>query len=299
MKKNISSFILLAVVLNEVCGTDNSIQKNTGGKKQCLEAPVKSMFLARDEQEFDSRADLDNSATVKAAIAAKELVPLPYIEGIEANNTDANIKNGRFIDYTLKKGIRGSNYRFDLSVCTYEALKTYVNSGYNRVYRVTTEGEVSCEVLPNGKVKGEKITSFLLGLRNEATDDDVPFTNIQLKYEKDNHSVLKPSFDWAPLEGIFDVVLKLVSASATSIKFKAISECTGDTITSLVSGNFQLLDAAGEAHASSFVAADADGVYELTGTGFANNFTLGLNGVVTQAEIMYETPEVLVISGIA
>jgi hypothetical protein len=296
--KKLNHFFLLAVVLNEVCGTDDSIQKNTGGKRQCLEAPVKTILLAKDDQFFANRAALDVKATVDAAIAAKQLVPFPNIEGIEPNNTDANIKNGRFTDYTLKAGIRGSSYRFDLSVCTYEALKSYVNSGYTRVYRVTTEGEVTCEIMADGTIKGEKITSFLLGLRNEATDDDVPFANVLLKYANDNNSIVKPAFDWAPLEGIYDVVLQLVSASATSIKFKTIIECTGDTITSFVSGNLQLLDD-GEVHASSFVAADADGVYELTGTGFENGFTLGLNGVVTQANIMYESPEVLVISGIA
>ncbi len=291
--KKLNHFFLLAVVLNEVCGTDSSTQKNIGGKKQCLEGPVKSIILAKDDQSFANRAALDVKATVDAAIADKSIVPLPYVEGIEANNTEANIKNGRFTDYTLKAGIRGSNYRFDLSVCTYEALKSYINSGYTRVYRVTTEGEVSCEVMEDGTIKGEKLTSMLLGLRNEATDDDVPFTNLLLKYDSDNFSIVKPTTDFVAIEGIYDVLLTIVSASATSVKFKASVECTGDSITSFEDADIEFLDASGAAYTHSFVAADADGVYELTGTGFTTGFTLGLDGVVTKVDILYETPEVV------
>lgn len=294
--KKINHFFLLAVVLNEVCGTAETAPKNIGPKKQCLESPIKTVLLARDDQSFANREALNTKATVEAEISAKKLIPLPFIEGIEANNTDANIKNGRFTDYTLKAGVRGSNYRFDLSVCTYEALESYINAGYNRIYRVTTEGEVTCEVLDDGTIKGEQLTSMLLGLRNEATDDDVPFANLLLKYADKNFSIVKPTFDWVALEGIYDVVLTQVSASATSIKFRAAVGCTGDAVTSFVQADFELLDASGDAHVFTLVPADGDGVYELTGTGFASEFTLGLDGVVTQANIQYETPEVLEIT---
>jgi hypothetical protein len=39
----------------------------------------------------------------------------------------------------------------------------------------------------------------------------------------------------------------------------------------------------------SFVAADANGVYELTGTGFVTGNVVDLNGVVSQTEATYES----------
>lgn len=293
--KNLIPIILFAVV-SEVCSTGGGAgQRNLGGKKQCLEGPAKSIFLAKDDQSFANRAACDDKANWLSEIAAKKLVPLPYIEGIEANNTETARKEGRFTDYTLKDGTRGSTYRFDLSVCTYDALKTYVNSGYTRVYRITTLGEVSYELQDDGSIKGESLTSFLLGIREEAKDDDVPYTNISLKYEQDNFSIMKPPFDLNPTEGIFDVTFTQVSASATEIKFKASADCTGDQITSFLTANVELLDASGSAHTHTFVAADSEGIYTLTGTGFADDFTVGLIDVVTQANIMYETPTPMVV----
>jgi hypothetical protein len=60
----------------------------------------------------------------------------------------------------------------------------------------------------------------------------------------------------------------------------------GMKITSLVDANVTLKDSAGAAIAHTFLAADANGVYTLTGTGFVNGL-LDLNGVVSQTEASY------------
>ena len=60
-----------------------------------------------------------------------------------------------------------------------------------------------------------------------------------------------------------------------------------------------LLDGTGDAHTHSFVDADENGVFELTGTGFADNFTLDLNGVVQKTEATYESKGALTVAGIA
>ena len=100
------------------------------------------------------------------------------------------------------------------------------------------------------------------------------------------------------MEGIFDVQLAQVSATATTIKFTASAGCSGGgaLVTSLIAANIVVKNAAGAIQTVSFVTADANGVYTLTGTGFANGHTVSLNGVVAQTTIMYESPEPLVVT---
>jgi hypothetical protein len=96
-----------------------------------------------------------------------------------------------------------------------------------------------------------------------------------------------------------DVDLKLVGTpTATSIKFTADAGCAGDVVTSLENANVLLLNADGTAKSHSFVGADANGVYELTGTGFANGMTINLNGVVAKTEDSYESTGALTVAGI-
>lgn len=101
------------------------------------------------------------------------------------------------------------------------------------------------------------------------------------------------------MNGIFDVTLALVSASATSIKFTVDAGCAGDVVSSLETANITLKTALGAAVIHSFVAADSNGVYELTGTGFVNGLVVDLNGVVAQTEASYESTAALTVSGIA
>lgn len=286
----------MAVVINEVCGNENSQPKNIGKKQQCLEAPVKTFALAKEGFAFESVDDAKDIEKWKLAIQNKDIVPFILVEGIEANNTEASIKNGRFKDYTLKEAVRGSSYRLDLSICTYAAVKSYENSDYTRIFRITADDEVTAEVQDDGKVKGEALSSFLVGIRNEATDADVAFANVLLKYKSDTFSILKPGFEASELEGIYDVALTQVSASATSIKLKVTEQCTGEVVTSLTADDFEVRDAADALVTVSFVAADSNGVYELTGTAFATGYTVDLVGVIVQTEDLYESTGPLTIT---
>jgi hypothetical protein len=110
---------------------------------------------------------------------------------------------------------------------------------------------------------------------------------------------IKPTWDTeTQLQGIFDLHLEQASATATTIRFKASSGCSGagELVTSLVAANIIVRNLAGQVQTVSFVAADADGIYTITGTGFATGFTVSLNGVVAQTTIMYELPEPLKIT---
>tara|TARA_R110002096_G_scaffold36129_3_gene101302 strand:+ start:1358 stop:2221 length:864 start_codon:yes stop_codon:yes gene_type:complete len=283
-------------LINEVCSTSGTT-KNMGGKDQCLEAPVKTFFLAKDGFAFASLAAMKLEANWNTAIAAKNIIPLPNIEGLELANTEASIKEGRYKDYELKEAVAGVKYRLDLSMCSYEALKSYKNSEYKRVFEVTNEDEVTGDVQADDTIKGRKISSFIIGVRNQATDEDVPYVDVSLKFEKDTYSVIKPSFELSDKEGIFDVGFALVSATSTEIKVTATTDCSNSLVNNFTSGDLTVLDAAGAAQSlTSTSVADASGVYTIVGTGFATGFTVGLNGVVVQAGINYESPDRLAIT---
>lgn len=286
------------MVVNEVCGNESTAPSNMGGKKQCLEAPVKTTVLAKSTYSFASKTAMKDEANWNTAIAAKNLVPLPNIEGLELANTEAVLKTGRYTDYELKEGVAGVQYRFDLSICNYEALKTYKNSDYTRVFQITNSEEITCDIQTDGTVKGRELSSFIVGLRNDATDDDVPFVNVNLKFTNDVFDIVRATFDATELEGIFDVTVNIVSASATEIKFTLTTACSGAQVTSMEDADIILNDNTGSAHTRTFVAADSAGIYTLTGTGFANDFTVGLNGVVTKSGTHYEAPTVATLSGI-
>lgn len=284
-------------MINEVCGGAEAAKpKNIGGKLQCLEAPVKTFALARETFSFPDVATSKTEAAWRTAIENKDIVIFPYVEAITANNTEAVIKNARYRDYVLKEGVSGSTYRMDLAICTHEAVKSYETSEYTRIFRISANDEFTADVQSSGAVKGEAISNFNVGPRNEATDDDVPYTEIGIKYRKDTHDILVAGFDLSELEGVFEADFQIVSATSELIRFKAFAGCSGSQITSFLSADLQLLDETGAVASSTFVVPDAQGIYEFTGTGFASGYSITTDGVIDKLELFYENTEPVIIT---
>ncbi len=281
-------------VINQVSGSATSIPQNMGGKKQYLEAPVKTVILAKDTFSFANIAAVKLVANYKTGVTAKGLVPFPNVEGIELANTEESIKNGRYTDYTLKEGVAGVKYRFDVSVNSYEALKSFRNSEFTRVFEITEAEEVTCDVQDDGTVKGRKMTSFLVGLRNQATDADVPYADVNIKYDDDVFDILRAEFDATDVEGIYDVNLEIVSQAAGEIKVKATVE-SGSSVTTLVQADWKFVqDSDGLEEAITGSSYDAaTGEYTLTAAAFETG-KLSTDGVIQQAEITYEAASVTV-----
>ena len=189
-----------------------------------------------------------------------------------------------------------------LGACSHRALASY-HGKKMRVYEFTDAQEIKACTPDGTKVRGQLVT-IEVGKMVDATDEKPQYTPVTLTYEdykefENGPVVLKPTWSHIELQGIFDIDLELVSASATSIKFKASAGCSGDDAVKLFeSADIILLNASGAAHTHSFVPADSEGVYELTGTNFANGFKVNLNGVVQKTEATYESTGALIISGI-
>ena len=278
----------MTVKYHEV-GNTASTPINIGGSKQVFEAPTRKIALVKEGFSFTDLALAKLENGWDAGIVAKNIVILPELnDAPEAANIEAVYKEGRYSKPKLKDGQEGWNYKVPCSIKTYEAIKSYEESGYTRFFQITSDGEVSCDVHSDGKIKGRELSSFTVGARVGSTDEDTGFCMVGVVYENDTYSIIKPDFDVVEKEAIYDVQFVVSSATSTEIKGSLVDRATGFKITSLASGDLVVKDGV-STHASTFTAADSDGVYTLTGDAFVTGFTVGTNGVVSQVGTNYES----------
>jgi hypothetical protein len=273
------------------CAQEGVQNRNTGAKEQCLEGVVIRHALASDEQEFATVEAAKTLANWKADIASKDIIPLYEIEELAVADTEDTFFEGREKRYKTASGKKIRTFNCFLGLCSHNALKSY-NGKKMRIYEFTDAQEIKA-ISPDGsKVKGQLVT-IEVGKRVDAMPDKPAHTPVTLTYADFNEfendgAILKPTWSQIELNGIFDVEISIVSASATSVKFTVDAGCAGDIVTSLENADLTFKKPDGTPVTHSFVAADANGVYEFTGTGFATGDLVGLNGVVSQPEADYE-----------
>lgn len=284
------------------CSQADAQTLNTGAKEQCLTAPVVRYALAETDQEFATAESAKTLADWRTAEAAKTIIPLYEIEALATADTEDTYYEARK-KYKTKNGKKIRTSEVHLGACSHRALASY-NGKKMRLYEFTDAQEIKACTVDGVKVRGQLVT-IEVGKMVDATDDKPQYTPLTITYEdykefENGPVVLKPTWSHIELQGIFDVELTLVSASATSIKFTASAGCSGDDkVKSFEDADVTLVDASGDAVTHSFVVADADGVYELTGTGFVNGLVVNLNGIVQQTEATYESTGALTVSGIS
>lgn len=282
--------------ITDNCGDIAVNVLNSGGKKQCVPKPVDSLVMAKEDFRFDDYDAAKLQTNWDTALEKKDIIPLYLIEEFEANNTEEQVYEGRHRDYQTDPAVKGVNYNHIIGDCSYEVLKSLRNSGYTRVFRVTSDGSFMAQIMPDGKVAGEPISSYSVGILNDSEIGGKPQNaDITIKFKDYTKSTITPDFDLKNYEGIYEVVFVQVSATASSIKFKAVTDCGTMAITNLEDADVKLLDAQGNPESGTFVVADADGVYEYTGTGFASGLQITTDGVVDKTDIYYENTNPLII----
>lgn len=290
-------------VIIELCKSSEKKTRNTGANEQCFEGILERPFVAKKGFEFATIAEFKSLTAWRTAIAAKNMVPLYDAYEVASANTEAsNFESGNFT-YETAPAIKKTQFECFLGFCSHRALKSFKNSEYTQLFEYTKgQGLIGVDA-GDGKVKGQELSNINVGIRNIATKDKPAFTTVVFTYKdynelEDNPVAVIPTWDTTDVPGIFDVNLELVSASATSIKFKALFGCGNDLLTSLILADIILKNASGATQTFTLTPADSNGVYELTGTGFANGHTLNLNGVVTKTNFMYEAESILRIAGL-
>lgn len=278
------------------CKNKKKAKKNTGAKEQCLEGLTIKTAVHVPGFYFESIADAKDKAKWDAAVALKKVIPLYEVEELASGNTEDTVFEGRRNQFITSEGKKISSYNSFLSLCSHSALKSYHKSELG-LFEFTEDGAIKGVINDDGTVKGQSIV-MNVGKRIDPLADRPASTGVTLNYKdfnefEDDGAIFRPE-GWGAddIYGIFDITLNQVSATSSEIRFTATSGCAGgdEEITSFLAAAFVLKDATGGTETVSFVPADEEGVYTLTGTGFANDFTLALNGVVTQTGTSYETP---------
>lgn len=281
-------------MVNELCNSGSKKTRNTGASEQCFEGLLEIPFLAKKKFRFATLESSKSLAAWKAAIANKDIVPLFDAHAVAQANTAAKkFEEGNFSHIT-DPAVKKTKMECYLSFCSHRALKSYNDSEYTQVFEFLKGGGIVCVDAGDGKIKGQDLSDLYVGIRNIATKDKPPFTEVEFTYKDYNELeespvIIKPDWDKTDLYGIYDVKLILVSASATALKFKAVTGCGSDLVTDLVTADLTLRTSTGTVITPTFVAADTDGVYQYTSvTAFGDNCTLAVKGVVTKPEIFYE-----------
>lgn len=296
-----NKFICL-LIINELCGTATKKPKNTGHRgAQCLEGVMEKVALGKSGFRFDTVATFKDKTVWREEIAAKNIVPLFDAYVVTPANTEATSYTTGNFNYETAPAVKITTFESYLGFCSHAALKSYAGTEYDQVFEFNNDGSLVGVYVDGGKVKGQNLKDLNVGIRSIATSDKPSTTVVRLTYAdynelEDNAVVVKPDWTHNDLGGIFDIELTQVSATSTEIKFKALWDCGTAVVTNLVAADVVVKDAAGVVQTVSFVVADANGVMTVTGTGFATGYTLEIDGVIIQTEIIYEGVAPLVIT---
>lgn len=295
----------MAVSKSELCDNTVKVVKNTGQRGlPCLEGTLIKGAVAKQDFRFATFASFKTLADWNTAIANKDIIPLYDAYEVADENTEATkYETGNF-SYETSPAVKKTGFESYLSFCSHAALATLRGSEYSQMFEFNSDGSVVGIYDDDGvKIKGQDLKDLNIGIRNRATKDKVPFTKVIATYRdfkelEERYAVAKPtSWTAADVDGIYDVILEQVSASSTSIKVRVKEECSGAKVTTLVAGDFIVKDNTGATETVTFVPYDADeDVYEFTGTGFVDDFTVQLDGVVVAGELKYELLEVLIVA---
>jgi len=283
------------------CGSKKTSYKNTGAKKQCTLKKTVRYAVAVKGFSFDSIADAKDKSKWDAAVKDKKLFPLYDAEEYAIADTEAAYWEGENtrLETTPAKKVR--TFRSILGLCSYNALKSF-DGQEMQAFEFTTDPGVKAVLTADGKVKGQTVT-LNVGRLQDATAELPQNAVVTVNYKdfnerEDNGADLRPEWSYIELYGIFDAFIDIVSASSTEIKFTISSGCgSGDELVhGFLAANVEVRDASGALVTVSFVAADPDGIYTVTGTGFAAGYTISLNGVVSIEDMNFETPDPSVIA---
>lgn len=278
------------------CGTKKQGFRNTGAKKQCFLKKTVRYFVAVKGFKFSTIEDAKDIVKWNQAIAEKKVFPLYDAEEYAIADTEPTYWEGENTRIETSTGKKIRTFRSMISLCSYFNLKSFDGQEV-QVFEFTTDPGFKAVSTANDEIKGQTAT-INVGRLQDTTSDMPQSTVITVNYkdfnERENNGVdLRTEWNYLELFGIFDAFINVVSASATDIKFKVLAGCGSgdDIVTEFKSSDVEVRDTSGAVVSVSFVEADSEGIYTVTGTGLTTGYTIGLKGVVSIDDMSFETPE--------
>ena len=283
--------------LIKINGVTASATKNTGVAKEVLEGATIRYALTRGDFEIslDDAKSLTNWNTAKRS---QHVVPFGSIEAnLEASNTEATYYEGRTIKLETKAARKGKKATHHLGIHSHAAYKSYEDSEYTRVLEFTDDGYIKGVLTPDGKLQGQLLSNYNVGIRKDATFEAPASTDIEFIYSnyrdfEENGVILEPDFDLEDYEGIYTVLLEVVGTpTATELVVKATERSAGTPVIGLAQADFEFLKEEGTAQSVSGLTAN-ENTYTLNGTGFVSGTIATV--VVEKTNIMYQADKVTV-----
>ena len=274
----------------ELCNIQKT--RNTGSNEECFQLPIERIAVAVGSFRFDTKEAAKLKANWDAAVLAKNVVVLYNAYEVTPNNTDAILYESGNFSVETEPAVKKLQYESYLGFCSHRALKSYKNSGYTQLFIFYKGGGIAM-VEKEGKIKGQDMTSFRVGIRSEASADKPPTTPVDITFRdyeelEDFFYIPKPTWGVEDIKQIFDVTLELVETTPDHVKFKALVGCSGGTLDTLVLANIVVKDANGVVLSGALVPADSSGVYQYTLAGVTTGHTIALNGIIDDPTGYYE-----------
>jgi len=286
-------------VINELCGIDVAQPRNTGSNNECIEGVLKLQFAARTGFAFPTLTAFKTKQAWLDAIEAKDIIPLYTARVVTNANTDPVFYTTGDYRFQTAPPVEGLTYECYLGLCSHAALDSIQNTEYNQLFDLNNDDSFLGVMNEDGSVRGRKAT-INVGIRQRPVLDKPATTLVTVTYAdyKDivNNGVLVKTTFGSDLRGIFDIVLNQVSATTTTIRFTAITDCGNRPLTTLTGTDVIVRNAAGVIQTVTFVPADANGVYQITATAVADGWTVEVDGVIVIVDTMYEADGVLTVN---
>lgn len=289
-----NSTVILLPIIVDICSDATSEVLNTGIDSHCLESITTKLVLAKDGFVFDTKDDFKNKVKWDEAILAKNLAPLYDVYELQSADEEATFFTSGSYKRQTKKAVKVLTCESYCSLYAHKVLKSYEDSSYNHVFEITENGEVIGVFNELGKIKGQDLTSFIVGIRTRPTPDKPPYSPITVTYRdydelENNGYITSVGFDPNTLDGVFSLVLMQTAIAAQQIQFKALYAGGSKTYGGLLQANMKLTDDNNNNLAIDDMSYNAQtGVYTLDSAALADGY-LSTNGVVTIGGLMFES----------
>lgn len=272
---------------------------NPGADKERLSLFTVGYALAKGSQSFASVAEFRTKAAWDIAKAAKDIVVLYSVEKAELANVEPTYYESRTLKQLTKDNIKGLKVTHHLGYMSHGALESYMGSEYTYIYEFASDGQIKGVIQPDGTVKGQLLSNFIVGpVIEPVLDGDPQSSVVEIVYADPRElsksgAIVTPDFDVSKYKGIYPIFLSIEGTpSDTELKVRAVYSNQNLPLTGLVIGDFIVKKTDGSSNTPNSVTAgsgaDAN-LYTFVDTDLASG-TIETK-VVTQSLIMLETNE--------
>lgn len=286
---------------SELCAADNALLGLGRGSCGKVLGYDKRFFLTKTTFKFADANAAKVEANWDAGIESQDIFPFPVVEELESANVEATFyETPAGATYKTKKERRKTSFKFIENISTHAAMKSYDGQAWN-VFFMTEKGYLRGHTAADGSITGIPLETFWCNAQETATIDSNPEqTPVMLDFvDVDdwdiNYYAVKLTNNFlANKEAPYELYTNPETATAGATFVFDINVVTGDgtAVDGLLLADFELInDADGAVVTIDSVTPDGSiaGKYTVTATSTMTSGTIGLDGVVSKTDVLYQS----------